>query len=77
MNKNKIILTLSLSWIIFIGYLTWFNGLKKKGAYLGFNWEEWFWFGVLPVGTLYLFYFIWKPESFRNFISDFKSLFKS
>ena len=77
MNKNKIILTLSLSWIIFIGYLTWFNGLKKKGAYLGFNWEEWFWFGVLPVVTLYLFYFIWKPESFRNFISDFKSLFKS
>tara|TARA_B100001057_G_scaffold7821_1_gene7190 strand:+ start:836 stop:1069 length:234 start_codon:yes stop_codon:yes gene_type:complete len=77
MNKNKIILTLSLSWIIFIGYLTWFNGLKKKGAYLGFNWEEWFWFGVLPVVTLYLLYFIWKPESFRNFISDFKSLFKS
>ena len=77
MNKNKIILTLSLSWIIFIGYLTWFNGLKKKGAYLGFNWEEWFWFGVLPVVILYLFYFIWKPESFRNFISNLKSLFKS
>ena len=77
MFKNKIILTLSLSWIIFIGYLTWFNGLKKKGTYLGFNWEEWFWFGVLPVVTLYLLYFIWKPESFRNFISDFKSLFKS
>ena len=77
MNKNKIILNFFLFLIIFIGYLTWFNGLKKKGAYLGFNWEEWFWFGVLPVATLYLFYFIWKPESFRNFISDFKSLFKS
>ena len=77
MFKNKIILTLSLSWIIFIGYLTWFNGLKKKGTYLGFNWEEWFWFGVLPVVVLYLFYFIWKPESFRNFIGNLKSLFKS
>ena len=77
MNKNKIILTLSLSWIIFIGYLTWFNGLKKKGAYLGFNWEEWFWFGVLPAIVPYLIYFIWKPESFKNFISCLKSLFKS
>ena len=77
MNKNKICLTASLSWIIFIGYLTWFNGLKKKGAYQGFNWEEWFWFGVLPVIAIYLFYFIWKPESFNNFINNLKSLFRS
>ncbi len=77
MNKNKIFLTLWLAWIIFIGYLTWFNGLKKKGAYLGFNWEEWIWFGVLPATVPYLIYFIWKPESFKNFITNFKSLFKS
>jgi len=77
MNKNKICLTASLSWIIFIGYLTWFNGLKKEGAYKGFNWEEWFWFGVLPVIAIYLFYFIWKPESFKNFINNLKSLFRS
>ena len=77
MNKNKICLTASLTWIIFIGYLTWFNGLKKQGVYKGFNWEEWFWFGVLPVIAVYLFYFIWKPESFKNFINCFKSLFKS
>ena len=77
MNKNKIFLTLSIFWIIFIGYLTWFNGLNMKGIYRGFNWEEWFWFGVLPAIGPYLFYFIWKPESFKNFINNFKSLFNS
>ena len=77
MNKNKICLTVSVVWIISIGYLTWFNGLKKQGTYLGFNWEEWFWFGILPVIVPYLIYFIWKPESFKNFISCFKSFFKS
>ena len=30
MNKIKIFLTLWLAWIVCIGYLTWFNGLKKK-----------------------------------------------
>ncbi len=77
MKKTKIFLTLWLAWIICIGYLTWFNGLKKKGTYLGFNWEEWIWFGVLPATVPYLIYFIWKPESFKNFINCLKSLFKS
>ena len=77
MNRIKIFLTSSLAWIIFIGYLTWFNGLKTKGSYQGFNWEEWFWFGVLPATAPYLLYFIWKPESFKNFINNLKSLFNS
>ena len=28
-KRNKIYLTLSLGWIIFIGYLTWWNGLRN------------------------------------------------
>ena len=34
-----------------------FNGLKKKGAYLGFNWEEWIWFGLVPVLLPTILYF--------------------
>ena len=75
MNKNKICLTVSIGWIIAIGYLTWFNGLKKKGTYLGFNWEEWFWFGLIPLISIYLFYFIWNPDSFKRLIKDIKELF--
>ena len=75
--KKKIIITVSLAWLLIVGYLTWYNGLKASGRYKGFNWEEWFWFGVLPAIIPYLIYFIWKPESLKNFISCFKSLFKS
>ena len=28
-KKQKIYLTASISWIIFIGYLTWWNGIKS------------------------------------------------
>lgn len=76
MNKAKIIISLSLGWIIFVGYLTWYNGLKASGTYKGFNWEEWFWFGVLPSTAPYFFLFIWKPKYLKDFINCIKSLFK-
>ena len=61
-EKKKIYLTISLGWIIFIGYLTWWNGLRNPGIDKGFRWDEWFWFGVLPATAPYLFYFIWKKK---------------
>ena len=77
MNKTKIFITVSLIWIIGIGYLTWYNGIKAPGRYRGFNWEEWFWFGILPALVPYILYSIWRPESLKNFINCIKSIFKS
>ena len=61
-HKKKIYITASIVWIIFIGYLTWWNGLKSLTLDKGFRWDEWFWFGVLPATVPYLFYFIWKKK---------------
>ena len=61
-NKTKVFATISLSWIIFIGYLTWWNGLKSLALDKSFRWDEWFWFGVVPAFAPYLFYFIWKKR---------------
>ena len=61
-KKFKIYLTISLGWIIFIGYLTWWNGLKSPMLDKSFRWDEWFWFGVVPSLSPYLFYFIWKKK---------------
>ena len=62
-EKTKIYTTISLAWIIFIGYLTWWNGLKSFALDKTFRWDEWFWFGVVPYATApYLFYFIWKKN---------------
>ena len=61
-NKSKIYATISLAWIIFIGYLTWWNGLKSFAVDKSFRWDEWFWFGVVPACTPYLFYFIWRKK---------------
>ena len=61
-NKAKIFATISLSWIIFIGYLTWWNGLKSLALDKSFRWDEWFWFGILPAVAPYLFYFLWKKK---------------
>ena len=61
-EKGKIYITISLAWIILIGYLTWWNGLKSLSLDKGFRWDEWFWFGVLPATVPYLFYFIWKKK---------------
>ena len=61
-NKTKIFTTISLSWILFIGYLTWWNGLKSLALDKSFRWDEWFWFGIVPALVPYVFYFIWKKK---------------
>ena len=61
-NKAKIFATISLSWIIFIGYLTWWNGLKSLALDKSFRWDEWFWFGIVPALAPYVFYFIWRKK---------------
>ena len=48
--------------VIFIGYLTWWNGLKAPTLDKSFRWDEWFWFGIVPATVPYLFYFIWKKK---------------
>ena len=47
-QRQKIFLTISLGWIIFIGYLTWWNGIKSIALDKSFKWDEWFWFGIVP-----------------------------
>ena len=61
-DRAKIYTTISLAWIIFIGYLTWWNGMKSSGLDKSFRWDEWFWFGIIPATAPYLFYFIWKKR---------------
>ena len=61
-RNQKIYTTLSLAWIIFIGYLTWWNGLKSLALDKSFKWDEWFWFGIIPATVPYVFYFIWKKK---------------
>ena len=61
-RNQKIYTTLSLAWIIFIGYLTWWNGIKSFALDKSFRWDEWFWFGIVPATIPYLFYFIWKKK---------------
>ena len=60
--KSKLYITLSLSWIILIGYLTWWNGLKSLALDKSFRWDEWFWFGIVPALAPYVFYFIWRKK---------------
>ena len=71
-NKTKIYLTISLSWIIFIGYLTWWNGLKGLALDKSFKWDEWFWFGIVPALAPYLFQFIWKDKKKSSNTNHFK-----
>ena len=62
-SKNqKIFITASLGWIIFIGYLTWWNGLKAPTLDKSFRWDEWFWFGIVPATSPYIFYYIWRKK---------------
>ena len=61
-KKAKIFVTISLSWIIFIGYLTWWNGLNSLALDKSFRWDEWFWFGIVPALVPYIFYFIWRKK---------------
>lgn len=61
-KKKKIFITTSIGWIIFIGYLTWWNGLKDPNLDKSFRWDEWIWFGVIPATVPYIFYIIWKKK---------------
>ena len=61
-KNQKIYYTLSLGWIIFIGYLTWWNGLRNPSLDKSFRWDAWFWFGLVPALSPYLFYYIWKKK---------------
>ena len=61
-QKQKIFITASLGWIIFVGYLTWWNGLRAPTLDKSFRWDEWFWFGIVPALAPYLFYYIWKKK---------------
>tara|TARA_Y100001970_G_scaffold224478_1_gene276673 strand:- start:149 stop:397 length:249 start_codon:yes stop_codon:yes gene_type:complete len=61
-NRAKIFVTISLGWILFIGYLTWWNGLNSLALDKSFRWDEWFWFGIVPALAPYIFYFIWKKK---------------
>ena len=62
-QRQKIFLSASIGWIIFIGYLTWWNGLNNIGLDNSFKWDEWIWFGVVPALAPYLFYLIWKKPN--------------
>jgi hypothetical protein len=64
--KIKIAITASLSWIILVGYLTWWNGLKSFAIDKSFRWDEWFWFGILPAVVPYVFFFLWKKGDPSN-----------
>ena len=59
---EKILLTISLLWMLIVGYLTWWNGLNSPTSDKSFNWNEWIWFGVVPAIAPYLFYFICKKK---------------
>ena len=72
MDKKKIFLSISLFWIILVGYLVWANGLLNKGS-KDFKWAEWVWFGIIPATVPYIFYFIWNPEVFKNLFKSDKS----
>jgi hypothetical protein len=48
------------------------NGLKSLALDKSFRWDEWFWFGVVPALTPYLFYFIWKNKKLKNNNNHFK-----
>ena len=61
-QKFKVYLTISLVWIILIGYLTWWNGLKSPMLDKSFRWDEWFWIGIVPALSPYIFYHIWKKK---------------
>ena len=59
---ERILLTISLSWILIVGYLTWWNGLNSLTGDKSFRWDEWIWFGIVPATIPYLFYLIWKTK---------------
>ena len=71
MKSPKIYLTISLVWIILVGYLVWANGLYARGD-KSFRWDERLWFGIVPALAPYLFLYIWKPNIIRNIFKNDK-----
>ena len=69
-RNQKIFTTISLAWIILIGYLTWWNGLKSPMLDKSFRWDEWLWFGIVTALAPYLFLYIWKPNIIRNIFKN-------
>ena len=65
MKNIKIYYTLSLAWIILVGYLVWAYGILARGD-KSFRWDEWIWFGLVPALSPYIFIYIWKPEIIKN-----------
>jgi hypothetical protein len=61
-KSQKIFITASLGWIIFVGYLTWWNGLRAPTLDKSFRWDEWFWFGIVPALSPYIFFYIWRKK---------------
>ena len=61
-NLVKIFSTLSLIWMMIVGYLVWWNGISSPGFDKSFKWDEWIWFGFAPAITPFLFYLIWKKR---------------
>ena len=59
-TKLKIFSTISIIWMVLIGYLVWWNGLKNPGFDKSFKWDEWIWFGFVPAMTPFIIYNIWK-----------------
>ena len=62
-QRQKIFLSASIGWIVFIGFLTWLNGINDMALIKTFRWDEWFWFGIVPATTPYIIYYIWRPQS--------------
>ena len=59
-KKIKILATLSVTWMAFIGYMSWWNGISNPGFDKSFKWDEWIWFGFVPATFPFVIYMIWK-----------------
>ena len=62
LNLVKILSTLSIIWMVLIGYLIWWNGINSSGFDKSFKWDEWIWFGLVPAIVPFMFYLIWKKK---------------
>ena len=61
-NLAKIFSSISIVWMVFIGYLIWWNGIQSPGFNKSFKWDEWIWFGLVPAIVPFIFYLIWKKK---------------
>ena len=59
-KKIKILATLGVTWMAFIGYMIWWNGISNPGFDKSFKWDEWIWFGFVPATFPFVIYMIWK-----------------